>query len=61
MPTSSETNTDLVDIAFDSLLSQNLASIDEELGLLVNLDSMVSEHAHYSASFRTLRHGASST
>ena len=54
MPTSSETDTDLFDIAFDSLLCQNLASVDEELGLLVNLDAMVSEHTHDSASFGTL-------
>ena len=61
MPTSSEANTDLFNIAFDSLLRQNLTSIDEELGLLVNLDAMVSEHAHDSASFRTLGSGTSST
>ena len=61
MPTSSEANPDLFNIAFYSLLRQNFASIDEELGLLVNFDAMVSQHAHDSASFRTLRRGASST
>ena len=59
MPTSSETNTDLVDIAFDSLLSQNLASIDEELGLLVNLDAMVCQPLHHFFAFWALRFVAS--
>ena len=54
MPTSSEANTDLFNIAFDSLLRQNLASIDEELGLLVNLDAMVSQPLHDFSHFRAL-------
>ena len=56
---STEANTNLVDGSLDTFLSQNLASIDEELSLFVNLNAMMCQHANDTASFWAFRGSAS--
>ena len=47
MPTSAEPKADLVDVTLNTLMRENLPSIDEELRFRVNLDAMVSQPLHH--------------
>ena len=55
MSTRTEANTNLVNVSFDALVRQNLSSIDEKLGFVVDLDTVVSKRLHDLASFWALR------
>lgn len=51
---SSKTDTDLVNITLDAFMSEHFTSIDQKFGLLVNLDSMMSQSFHDSSGFGAL-------
>ena len=55
MPTSSEANTDFVDLARDAFLRQHLAAIDQKRSFLSDLDFAVRQSLHDSLDLRALR------
>ena len=54
MPASAESKTNLVNVALDALVRENLLTVDEQLRLGVNLDAMVSQPLHDFSHFRAL-------
>ena len=55
MPTSAEPKTDLVDVTLNTLMREDLPSIDEQLRFGVNLDAMVSQPLHHFFDLRAFR------
>lgn len=53
--TSAKTNSDFVNVSLDSFVSQDLSSIDEQLGFIIDLHAMMSQSLHDFASLRALR------
>jgi hypothetical protein len=52
---SSKAYTNLMDVTFDALMGQHLATIDQHLGITIDFDSVVGERLHDSFDFGTLR------
>ena len=59
MPTSAEPKTDLVDVTLDTLMCEDLPSIDEQLRFRVNLDAMMCQPLHHFFNLWALRFVAS--
>ena len=55
MSSGAKANSGSVDSSFDTLLSQHFAAIDEKLGVVLDLDSMMGQSFHYALYFWALR------
>lgn len=55
MPSSAESDSNAMDGTFDSLVCQNLASIDEHFRVLIDLDSVMGQRLHDALDFGAVR------